>query len=212
MAESRDLLSMPKQPLQRRAKDRFERVLEEAQSLLLSEGMGGFSIPALADRLGFLRGTIYNMFPTPNALLNELALRYLNQLEQALIREASRENPKNWKEVVYSTCAVTARFYNEHPVARMLLLGGPVTHDSYRAFEMSVQRLGGLARQLFLLHGVELPPAPPDMAFLAVEIGASCLRVSVLMHDVVTPEYEKETARAMVAYLAAFVKPPKSEN
>lgn len=195
---------MPKQPLQRRAKDRFEKVLEEAQALLLSEGMSGFSIPALADRLGFLRGTIYNLFPTPNALLNELAMRYLSQLESELAKEASRANPKSWQEVVYSTCTVTARFYNEYPVARMLLLGGPVTHDTYRAFEITVQRLGGLARQLFLMHGVKLPAAPPDVAYLAVEMGSSCLRVSVMMHDRITPEYEKETAKAMIAYLSMY--------
>jgi len=204
MSDDRELLCLPKQPLQQRAKDRFEKVLAEAQVLLLSEGMSGFSIPALADRLGFLRGTIYNLFPTPNALLNELALRYLNQLEDALVKEASRANPTSWQAVVESTCAVTARFYNEFPVARMLLLGGPVTHDSYRAFEMSVQRLGGLARQLFLLHGVKLPVAPPDVAYLAVEMGSSCLRVSVMMHDAITPEYEKEIARAMIAYLSLY--------
>jgi AcrR family transcriptional regulator len=199
--------AVPRQPFQQRAKDRFEHVIEEAQVLLLEQGIAGFSIPALAERLGYVRGTIYNLFPTPNALLNELVQRYLGELETALVAEGGRLIDRPWQETLRGISVIAANFYNSRPVARMLLLGAPVSDESYRAFELTIQHLGGLANQLLVQRGLELPPAPPDIAMLAVELGTTCFRVSVLMHGEITAAYQEEARRVMVAYLSEFLGP-----
>src|SRR5215469_7703311 len=85
MNQASDSQAFPRQPLQQRAKDRFERVVEGARELLLEQGLSGFSIPELATRLGYSRATIYNFFPTPYTIFNELTRRYLIELEQQLI-------------------------------------------------------------------------------------------------------------------------------
>lgn len=69
-----------KRPQQRRAVERFERVLATAETLLRTGGLRAFSIPAIADELGCTRGSIYAHFPTPDAVLNELSVRYLGQI------------------------------------------------------------------------------------------------------------------------------------
>jgi len=47
-------------------------VLAGARELLAEAGLPGFSIPALALRLGFPRASVYNFFPTPPALFTEV--------------------------------------------------------------------------------------------------------------------------------------------
>ena len=108
--------ALPRQPLQQRAKDRFERVLEEAEAVLLEAGLAGFSIPVLAQRLGYPRATIYKFFPTPYAILNELLRRHLARLEQDLYHKAaSFPVGQSWREVAAAVVHFAAEFHNEFP-------------------------------------------------------------------------------------------------
>jgi AcrR family transcriptional regulator len=197
--------ALPRRPLQQRAKDRFERVLAEAEALLLETGLGGFSIPLLAGRLGYPRATIYKFFPTPYAVFNELLRRCLAELEETLVREAAPVVAQGlpWREAARLLVTHAAAFHNAKPVARLLILGGPVSDESYRAQEITIQHLGGLARQLLAAVGITLP-AEPDVATLAVDIGTTCFRHSVLLHGEITPAYRDEAVYAMVAYLARY--------
>jgi AcrR family transcriptional regulator len=196
--------ALPRQPLQQRAKDRFERVLEAAEAVLLEAGLAGFSIPVLAQRLSYPRATIYKFFPTPYAILNELLRRHLAQLEQDLaLKAASFPAKQSWREVATAVVHFAAEFHNANPVGRLLILGGPVTDESYRTQEINIQHLGSLARQLLANQGIAVPQSP-DVAVLAVDIATTCFRQSVFLHGVITPEYREEAAYAMVAYLSRY--------
>ena len=94
------------------------------------------------------------------------------------------------------------------PVSRLLILGGPVTDDSYRAQELAIQKLGGLTRALLEARGIQLPRVKPDAAMLLVDIGTTCFRVSQFLHGEITEEYRHEAVLAMHAYLTRFVGPP----
>ncbi len=196
----------PRQPLQQRAKDRFERVVDGARLLLLESGLGGFSIPELATRLGYSRATIYNFFPTPYTIFNELTRRYLNELEALLFHGAQKLLQVPWQDGARGMAALAAGFYNANPVARLLMLAGPITDESYRAQELMIQRLGRLVQQVFTQRGIPLPPAPPDVSLLAVELGTTCYRVSFFLHGEITPQYQEEAGKAMIAYLSCYVR------
>ncbi|MDB5978490.1 MAG: TetR/AcrR family transcriptional regulator [Nevskia sp.] len=194
----------PRQPLQQRAKDRFERVVDDARELLLESGLSGFSIPELAARLGYSRATIYNFFPTPYTIFNELTRRYLTELEQLLFRGAQGLLQLSWQEGAKGMVAFASQFYNANPVARLLILGGPITDESYRAQELMIQRLGRLVQQALAQRGIMLPLSPPDVSLLAVEIGTTCFRVSCFLHGEITPQYQEEAGKAMIAYLSGY--------
>ncbi len=197
-------LIVARQPLQQRSRDRFERVLDEADALLLEAGLAGFSIPELAKRLGYTRASIYKFFPTPYAVLNELVQRYLARLEDLLNGFADQLLNLSWSELAKTVVVEAAHFYDANPVARLLILGGPLTHDSYRAQEITIQRLGKLLRRLAVQRGTILPLGPPDVATLAVEIGTTCFRLSYSLHGEITAAYREEAAYAMVAYLSRY--------
>ncbi|HSW11338.1 MAG TPA: TetR/AcrR family transcriptional regulator [Solimonas sp.] len=193
-------------PLQQRGQARFELVLEAAYKLLSEEGFSGFSIPALAEQLGFTRASIYNFFPTPYAVLNELAKRELQSLEQDLVRVGAGRPQMPWQERIRLTVEEAARFYEEHPVAQLLILGGQVSDESYRAQAMTIQHLGGLSQRMFVAAGIPLPQQPVDVMVLAVELATACLRHSVLLHGHITPAFREEAVRVMQRYLTPYVR------
>jgi len=197
--------ALARQPQQERARARCERVLGEARKLLIERGLAEFSIPDLAERLDCSRAAIYNFFPTPYAIFNELTQRYLGELESTLYRKASQLGGATWQDGAQEMASQAAKFYNRNPVARILMLGGPTSNESFVAQSLLIQRLGSLVERLFAERGVSLPKSPPNVCLLTVEIGTACYRVSYFLHGRITAEYEREAGRAMVAYVSTYV-------
>src|ERR1044071_4911621 len=105
-----DPSAIAREPTQQRAIQRFERILEESEKLLMKEGLSGFSIPVLAERLGFTRGSVYAYFPTHYAILNELAMRYLGELEAVFFSRAKEFVALNWRESIETVVALAVSF------------------------------------------------------------------------------------------------------
>lgn len=208
MTDALDPFAVARKPTQQRAKERFDRILEEAEKLLLEEGLGGFSIPTLAERLEYTRGSVYAYFPTPFAILNELAGRYLAALEQEFFSRAEELRRLNWRDATRMVVQQAVKFHNSHPVARLLILGGAVTHEGYRAQEITIKRLGDLGRGIWSAKGVQLPKGPPDITTLAAEVATACFRRSYFDHGEITPAYRDAAVHGMIAFLEQYVKEP----
>lgn len=205
MNEALDPLAIAKQPTQQRAKDRFDRILLEAETLLVEAGLSGFSIPILAERLGYTRGSIYAYFPTPYAILNELTSRYLVKLESVFFQSAEELRRMNWREAIAAVVDHAVTFNNTHPAARLLILGGAVTDDSYRAQELTIKRLGDLGRAVWEARGIRLPHIP-DVTTLSADIGTACFRRSFFEHGEITPAYRDAAVAAMIGFLEGYAK------
>ena len=205
-----DSLATAKRPQQRRAVERFERVLATAETLLRTGGLRAFSIPAIADELGCTRGSIYAHFPTPHAVLNELSVRYLGQIFARFAGMAGlSEMP--WREGIRTGVHAAASFYDAHPVARMLILGGAMTDAGFRAQELTVKQIADLGRLAWKARGIELP-AEPDVAALAIDLGMACFRRSVFAHGAITARYRETAAQVMIDFLEPFIDGAKSRN
>jgi AcrR family transcriptional regulator len=196
--------AIAREPVQQRAKARFERILQEAEALLAEAGLSGFSIPVLAERLGYTRGSVYAYFPTPYAIFNALVQRQLVDLEAAFFERAEELGRMSWREAIRAIIEHAVKFHNERPVARLLILGGAVTDDSYRAQEITIERMGSLGRALMKSNGINLP-TDPDIATLSVDIAVACLRRSFFNHGRITPAYRDAAVQAMIDFLAPYV-------
>lgn len=208
MKKTVNLRVVARQPQQQRGHTRVEQVLSEAEAMLRDGGVEDFSIPALAERLGFTRTSIYKFFPTPYAILNTLAEQHLAALEQHLRARAAELELASWEDTMSMVVRSAARYYGQHPVACKLILGGPVSDDSYRAFELTITRLGGIARSILVSHGVPVPKGPPDIPALAVEFGTGCFRMSYFLHGRIIEAYTQAAEDVMVAFLRSRLRAP----
>jgi AcrR family transcriptional regulator len=205
MPDELDPLAVARKPTQKRALERFARVLDEAEALLVAEGLAGVSIPVIADKLGYTRGSVYAYFPTPYAILNELAQRYLAEL---LVVFAHSDGLVGlpWRKGIENGVAIASDYYDAHPAARLIILGGAVTDYSFRAQELTIKRVGALGRLAWQQRGIVLPSEEPDVAALAIDLGMSCLRRSVFEHGEVTPAYRVAASNVMVAFLEPYIE------
>lgn len=197
-----DDAAIARAPIQARSRDRFEKVVKAADAMLAEHGLSGFSIPALAETLSFSRRSIYLFFPTPYAVLNEVTRRYVKGLENYLTQMLANLDDPPIEELIVQMTYAAADFHNHNPVARLLILGGAVTDKSFRAQDMNTLHLGRLARHILLQSEIVIPPSPPDMPTLAIELGTACFRLSHARHGEITDSYKVEAAHVMLLYLS----------
>src|SRR3546814_19294293 len=126
--------------------------------MIVEVWVSSFSIPLLAERLGFPRATIYKFFPTPYAVFNELALREVSGLEAHLLevmQHVASEAP--WTTALDVMVNAAAAYYGRHPVAVALLLGGPVTDGSSHASQLPTTPPAQLSRRPVGLRQLAVP-------------------------------------------------------
>jgi len=75
MASQPDALSLRKAPRQRRSAHTVEAILEAAALVLEADGLEGFNTNAVARRAGASIGTLYQYFPSKDALTLALLMR-----------------------------------------------------------------------------------------------------------------------------------------
>lgn len=184
--------------------NRLNGILDEAEKIILEEGLEGFSIPVLAARLNYTRASIYRFFPTPHALLNELSLRYFDETAEQVAAVAVASADLHWRELIQRLVHFICDYYNQKPIARILLLGGPVTDKTFRIQEITNQRLGQALRLLIESRGYQAPNEP-DIAWIAVDISDAIMRHSQYRHGQITDACRDEVVRAVNAYLGSYL-------
>lgn len=206
-----DQRALARQPTKFPSRIRFQGILDEAERLLLEDGLNGFSIPALAERLGYTRASIYNFFPTPHAVINELSQRYFRESSD-LVRDFARAHSRlSWRPLLTQAIKFAADYYNGRPLARMLLLGGPLADQNYRIQEETNEQLGEIFRALFLERGIALPKEP-DVAWIFIDIVDGVLRHSQYRYGRITDSCRDEAVRAAISYLAPYAEMSPSQR
>jgi AcrR family transcriptional regulator len=112
------VLSIRKAPRQRRAAHTVDAILEAAALVLEADGLEGFNTNAVARRAGASIGTLYQYFPSKDALTLALLQR-----EEGVYREAATAAAAlpDWRESLITFIHVSARQQLERPnLARLL--------------------------------------------------------------------------------------------
>jgi TetR/AcrR family transcriptional regulator, tetracycline repressor protein len=113
-----------------------ERAAKAALSVIDVRGVGGFSLEAVATRLGVKAPSLYHHFSDKNALLAEVARLLL--LNIVIPKRAPKEDPQEW----FVQCAVAVRrSILEHPNAAPLLFEFFPRHLLLSAYEKSLGHL-----------------------------------------------------------------------
>lgn len=205
MADSAIIQS--RKPVQERSRERVEKVMAAAQELLLELGPEDTSIPEVAVRAGVPRASIYPFFPNKYALFLAIGDYHLKQIGELIQTLGQEMNTDDWRELVREAVGQVSDYYNQHPVAGLLILGGPMSRTGYQSQEVTIKDIGQNLRPLFnALQPDQSLPEDPDVITIAVEISFACLRHSWFTHERVTAPMAEQASLAATAYLEAWLK------
>ncbi|MAL98171.1 MAG: TetR family transcriptional regulator [Alteromonadaceae bacterium] len=207
-----DTAGVTRKPVQDRSRDRVERVVAAAERLLLETGPERTSIPEVARLSNVPRASIYQFFPSKYALFLAISERHLKAVADLIGRldlteEALAKNGR-FEFMARSITRAAADYYNDHPVASMLILGGPMSREAYLSQEVTIQDIGHQLRPLFSRYapGAVLPQ-DPDVVTIAVEIAFACMKHSYFTHARIIEPMVDQAAMAASAYLRHWLEP-----
>lgn len=104
-------------PVQKRSRERLERVLRVAEDLIVERGFATLNMKEIAEIADVNISTIYAYFPNSQSLLRVIALRYIKESERRAKelygKVADLDSPK--EKMIDDIMDVVIEFYQTHP-------------------------------------------------------------------------------------------------
>ena len=158
--EGQELLKPRSRPVQKRAKETVDRILESAAELVDEVGIVGFTTNLLAERADIRIRTIYRYFPSKLGILSALMLRLSDESSERLQRFSEFGDPtSDWRELVGVWIDDLVKWMRERPGTRLFMgWSHGIPELMAQQDRMDDEWTDNMAEAL-RARGVDLPPA-----------------------------------------------------
>lgn len=191
-----------RRPLQARARERVERILEVTASLLAGPAADTLSTAEIARRAGVPIGSVYHYFPSKEAILAELAGRKFLEVDATSARRLGKDLARmDWRRALERSIDAGVTAFRSDPVYLRLWR---ITRSSPAFRSVAAASDERFARSLELLPPFqELAPARRRLVVRAAIRTANAFLDWILETDDPrqVPAMVREMKRALVTYL-----------
>lgn len=197
-----------RKPAQARTQDRVARAMQAAEKLLLEIGPEEVSIPDIAEASGVPRASLYQFYANKHQLFAAIAEIHLARVASSVKEGGSALRGMQWRDCVPLLVRAASDYYNQHPVAGILILGWPMSRATYMAQEVTIENIGDEIRHIFrtLSPAVELPAAP-DVATIVTELAFACMKYGYYRDGVISEDIMAQATLAAIGYLEQVLPP-----
>lgn len=208
--------TMPnKKPLQKRSRERWEQILQTARQLIQEGGLQSLTLNAIAARADISVGSVYQYFPSKEAVIRTLAVEHLEQLRTRLrkvILQAPLEDLVEEQELQEVAVAqmrkiirVYEKFYRSDPTFEEIWNG---MHSSQELYQLDIEDSRSNA-QLIYNSLKEIVPEQnlsrlESVAFLICDVTGSSLRLALRLQKQQAKLHRLELERLLEAYLRSL--------
>ncbi|MFY9852473.1 MAG: TetR/AcrR family transcriptional regulator [Terracidiphilus sp.] len=143
-----------RQPIQKRAQETVDAILEAVIRLLKRRGASAITTNNIAETAGVSIGSVYQYFPNKEAIFVALHERHIDQVDRALQRKIGEVKADTLDELVTGLLDGMIEAHASDPELA-ILLDSEVPHRANRSEEFSV-RLHDLFRRALAPHAKSL--------------------------------------------------------
>lgn len=155
---SENLPDPRKRPRQARSVATFEAILEAAARILESLGFAGFNTNAVAELAGVSIGSLYQYFPSKDALIVELIRRERAELSKRIVEAIQEHEATDLKEKLKLVIqAAVQHQFNRPQLARTLEFASEIIGKDIEESEHQYE-LETIMSDLFIRSGISHAP------------------------------------------------------
>ena len=202
-----------RKPVQARTQERVARALQTAEQLLLTGNPEEISIPDIAEASGVPRASLYQFYANKHQLFAAIAERHLSKVVQEVKLGGATLKGFHWRQITRMLVAAASRYYNQNPVAGILILGWPMSRETYLAQEVTIENIGD---ELRVIYGMAEPTVTltttPDVGTIATELAFSLMKYGYYRQGEITPEIMQQAATAVMGYLEQVLPPELAKS
>jgi AcrR family transcriptional regulator len=168
-------------PSQQRSRERLERILGEACTMIAEAGSDALKMSELAARSDVSIGSLYQYFPDKSAVIRTLAERYNAQGRECIGTELSSvRDLAEFQDVFGKLVDTYYALFLAEPVMRDIWSGMQADNE-LRELELAESRANGelLAATLQRIRPEADPKRLHRLAFLIMSLGESTMRMAI---------------------------------
>lgn len=170
-----------KEPVQKRSRERFERMLAAATELIAENGSDALRMGEVAERAGVSIGSLYQFFPDKTALIGTLVERY-NADSRRCIAEGlgAVASEDDFRRAFSDLIDVYHALFKAEPVMRDIWSGAQAD-KALRDVQLIESRRNGalVADVLKRLRPDEEPAALESSALVVMHLGEEAMRLAI---------------------------------
>lgn len=181
-------------PVQKRSRERYERILACAAEIMAEKGSEAFRMSDIVERTGIAFGSLYQYFPDKTAIIGTLAERYNAIGRECVARELSAV--KGTRDLYPALCRVADGYYQmflDEPVMRDIWQATQADRALQKLDEEDGAYLAGLLAET--LRRIAPNAARPALSAFAQMI--MILIAAVVRHAITLPPKEGRRALAL---------------
>jgi AcrR family transcriptional regulator len=193
-----------KKPRQERSRATVDAILDAAAHILVSHGFAGATTRQVAERAGVSIGSLYQYFPSKEALITALVERQVQRVLEVCTEELQAHDARPPNEVVRSVALGLMKAYAVNPRLHQVLIGEGLKLGMMESLADFEQRIESLVRGFLVSYGGDLRPRRVELAtFLLTRairgvVWSIAIERPELFED---PELADELGALMLGYL-----------
>lgn len=157
-------------PVQKRSKERFEKVLLTAQEMISEHGADKLGMRELADASGVPVATIYQYFGNREAVIATFLEREMEQLDIRMATAILQLEKIDMKALIDTIADVHLTYHREHPAAVNVWFSGRAGFEVADRIRHQNEVLGTWLRGGLVGCGLMVPEAPVSGGALVVRL------------------------------------------
>jgi AcrR family transcriptional regulator len=198
---------MRRQPRQARSQERVKQILDMAEKMFIAEGYNATTTNAIAVRAGVPIGSLYQFFPDKGAIVQALAVRYVEALQQRFnaLHSAETRQMSLSSYVDYIIDAIE-QFFHDYPGYHAIFMQAQDAISELEAIELDADRqlIQDWASILSEYYPGRKSADYETIAFMLVKAIGTLLWLSLSQDDIFRQRLVMETKRLMLSYLQSY--------
>ncbi len=191
-------------PVQRRSRERFERIVRAAEELLVSRGVEALSTREVAHRADIPVATLYQYFADRDAIIFALIERHVTSMDARIASALGSLEIYSIRSVVETTIAAYREAYSDRQSYVVLWFQGRLSADIAAYIRERDDNLADQFHRFAITTGLLRPDVDPLVLRLCFEIADRFLEVAY-RHDVAGDDrVVKEGVELIVSHLERY--------
>ncbi|MFM2303579.1 MAG: hypothetical protein RLZZ135_989 [Cyanobacteriota bacterium] len=200
---------MRRQPRQARSQERVNQILAVAEQMFITEGYNATTTNAIAARAKVPIGSLYQFFPDKAAIVQALALRYMEQLHLSFAElDPASVSQMPLSDYVDMLIDTTDRFFTDYPGYHAIFMQVQGTIPELTEIENAAdaQSIQDLAVSLAQRNSELSPVDCEAIAFVLVKTIGTLLWLSLSQENHFRQRLVTETKRFTLNYLQSYFR------
>ena len=196
------------EPKQRRSREKYERVLDAAETLLAEEGYEAITTTGVSKAAGLPPSAFYRWFADRDDLIKALLRRHHARLDAEITSAVRHLDGPKWAEVAKTAFMTVVDYHRRHPSHHILGVRGRIGAASSHEVHDHTARLARALLDQMQAEGV----APPGITLadvkLTMEIANRVVEVAFRGEENGDAELLERGLEMLLAVVAEFLEAP----